>query len=123
VREALPYAAAIITAAWGVAHAVPTGQVIADFEPITTDNRRIVTQEWVAEAVTMWAVAGIVVAATATSATSDTTTRVYRVAAIALVVLAALTVLTGARTRVIWFKICPVLLTASAVLLLIASAA
>ena len=71
----------------------------------------------------MWAVAGIVVAATATSATSDTTTRVYRVAAIALVVLAALTVLTGARTRVIWFKICPVLLTASAVLLLIASAA
>ena len=71
----------------------------------------------------MWAVAGIVVAATATSATSDTTTRVYRVAAIALVVLAALTVLTGARTRVIWFKICPVLLTASAALLLIASAA
>ena len=35
--------------------------------------------------------------------------------------LAALTAVTGARTAVIWFKICPVLLAGSAVLLLIAS--
>jgi len=32
-----------------------------------------------------------------------------------------LTSLTGARTPVIWFKICPVLMTASAVLLVTAS--
>jgi hypothetical protein len=46
---------------------------------------------------------------------------VYRVAAALLVVLGVLTVLTGARTPVIWFKICPVLLASSAVLLLAAS--
>jgi hypothetical protein len=34
-----------------------------------------------------------------------------------LFVLAVLTALTGARTRVVWFKICPVLLSSSAVLL------
>jgi hypothetical protein len=38
-------------------------------------------------------------------------------------VLAVLTALTGTRTRVVWFKICPVLLTSSAVLLLLASLA
>ncbi len=47
----------------------------------------------------------------------------YRVTAGALLVLAVLTALTGARTRVVWFKVCPVLLTGSAVLLLVASLA
>lgn len=42
-------------------------------------------------------------------------------AAALLLALALLTGLTGARTPVIWCKICPVLLTASAVLLLAAS--
>jgi hypothetical protein len=39
------------------------------------------------------------------------------VAAGLLLALAALTALTGARTRVVWFKICLVLLGGSAVLL------
>jgi hypothetical protein len=38
-----------------------------------------------------------------------------------LVALAALTALTGARTPVVWFKICPVLLGGSAALLVAAS--
>ena len=46
---------------------------------------------------------------------------VYRVAAGLLVALATLTALTGARTPVVWFKICPVLLAGSAALLLAAS--
>jgi hypothetical protein len=37
------------------------------------------------------------------------------------VALAALTAAIGARTAVIWFKLCPALLTGSAVLLLVAS--
>ena len=44
-----------------------------------------------------------------------------RVAACLLVGLAGLTTVTGARTPVVWFKICPVLLSVSAVLLLAAS--
>ena len=117
----LAYAAAFITAGWGVAHAVPTRQVVAGFQPISTDNRRIITQEWIAEAVTMWAAASVIIAATAASASSDVATWVYRVFAIALVALATLTALTGSRTRIVWFKICPVLLTGSAGLLAAAS--
>lgn len=39
----------------------------------------------------------------------------------ALIAVAILTGTTDARTPVVWFKICPVLLTASAVLLILAS--
>jgi hypothetical protein len=33
--------------------------------PITRDNRRIVVQEWLAEAFTMWGIAAIVIVVTA----------------------------------------------------------
>jgi hypothetical protein len=118
----LAYLAAFLVAGWGVAHAIPTRRVLAGFEPISTDNRRVVAQEWLAEAVTMCGVASMVVVATAVGGTaSDVTAWVYRVTAGLLVALAVLTSVTGARTPVVWFKICPVLLTASAALLAVAS--
>jgi hypothetical protein len=118
----LAYVAAAVVAVWGVAHAVPTGQVLAGFAPVTADNRRIILQEWLAEAFTMWGVAAVVIAVTAAGG-ADASARgwVYRVAAGLLVALATLTALTGARTPVIWFKICPVLLAGSAALLVVAS--
>jgi hypothetical protein len=123
MNAVLGYLSAAVLAVWGTAHAIPTGQVLAGFKPITPDNRRIVQQEWLAEAFTMWGLAGVIIAATAAGgATADTRAWVYRAVSILLIALAALTALTGARTAVIWFKICPVLLTASAALLLIASA-
>jgi hypothetical protein len=36
----LAYAGAALVAVWGVAHTIPTRQVLASFEPITADNRR-----------------------------------------------------------------------------------
>jgi hypothetical protein len=121
--DALAYVAAGLVALWGVAHAIPTRQVVAGFEPITSDNRRILVQEWLAEALTMWGIAGVIVVAAAADGTSDVTVWVYRAAAALLVSLAVLTALTGARTPVVWFKICPALLGASAVLLVVASLA
>jgi hypothetical protein len=122
MADLLAYAAGIIVAMWGVAHAVPTRQVLAGLAPITADNRRIVLQEWLAEAFTMWGIAVLVIVVTVIGGT-DAGTRgwVYRVAAGLLVALAVLTALTGARTKVIWFKVCPVLLASSAVLLVAAS--
>jgi len=118
----LAYTGAALVAVWGVAHVMPTRQVLGGFEPITADNRRIIAQEWLAEAFTMWGTAAIIIAATAAPGTApDTRAWVYRTASALLVSLAALTAVTGARTPVIWFKICPVLLAAAALLLLAAS--
>jgi hypothetical protein len=121
VDEVLAYAAAAVTALWGLAHAIPTRQVVAGFEPITADNRRVILQEWLAEAVTMWGIAALVIVVTAVNGDADVTAWVYRVAGGVLMTLAVLTSLTGARTAVIWFKVCPVLLTGTAALLLAAS--
>ena len=118
----LAYVAGAVVALWGVAHVDPTAQVLAAFDPIAADNRRIVVQEWLAEAFTMRGVATTVIVATAVGgADSDTRVWVYRVAAGLLIALGALTALTGARTPVVWFKICPVLLAGLAALLLAAS--
>ena len=119
--QVLAYIAAALIAVWGIAHAVPTKRVVAGFAPITADNRRVLTQEWLAESLTMWGMAALVVAVTATAADIQVTAIVYRVVAGLLVALAVLTALTGARTPIVWFKVCPALLATSAALLLVAS--
>ena len=119
--QVLAYIAAALIAVWGIAHAVPTKRVVAGFAPITADNRRILTQEWLAESLTMWGMAALVVAVTATAADMQITATVYRVVAGLLVTLAVLTAFTGARTPVVWFKVCPALLATSAALLVVAS--
>ncbi len=122
--EILSYVAAAMIGLWGIAHAVPTAKVIRGFEPITADNRRIVLQEWLAEAFTMGGIALLLVAVTAASGSHAVAAQwTYRVVAGLLVALATLTGLTGAKTPVVWFKICPVLLTSSAIMLLVASVA
>ncbi|NKQ56939.1 hypothetical protein HFP15_29130 [Amycolatopsis sp. K13G38] len=117
----LAYVAAGMVGLWGVSHAIPTMNVVAGFGEISTDNRRVLVQEWLAEAVAMWAFAALVIVVTATGVGLSVTDWVYRAIAGALLLLAVLTAFTGARTPVIWFKICPGLLTSSAVLLLVAS--
>ena len=112
MSSVLAYTAAAVIALWGVAHAIPTSRVLAGLAPVTADNRRIVLQEWLAEAFTMWGLATIIVAATSAGGGPAAGVRdwVYRAAAALLLALAVLTGLTGARTAVIWFRICPILL-------------
>ena len=121
MSDVLAYVAAALIGLWGVSHAIPTRQVVAGFEPTAIDNHRIIMQEWLAEALTMWGLTALLIAVTAVAGAEDVTSWVYRIVAALLVALAALTALTGARTRTIWFKVCPVLLTSTAVLLIIAS--
>jgi len=102
---------------------VPTRQVVAGFGPIGADNRLVIMQEWLAEALTMWGIAAVVIAATAAGgAATDVRDWVYRVAAALLAALGVLTAVTGARTSVVWFKVCPVVMAVAVVLLLVAGA-
>jgi len=72
----------------------------------------------------MWRLPAAVVVTTAMGgANSDATVWLYRVVAGLLVAIAALTALTGARTPIVWFKVCPVLLSSSAAWLVVASLA
>lgn len=120
MSDTLAFTGAGLVFLWGVAHVIPTRQVVAGFGEIGRANRLVLAQEWVGEAFAMWLVAGLVVAV-ALAGTEGTAHLVYRVCAGFLLVLAAWTAATGARTAVIWFKVCPVLLTTAAALLLAAS--
>ncbi len=122
VRAVLAYVAAGFVGLWGVAHVLPTARVVRGFSDTSRDNRLVITQEWIAEGMTMWFIAAVVVIAAALGGSHRAFVDwIYRASAIMLIALAALTAVTGARTPVVFFKICPVLQSAAAVALVAAS--
>ena len=122
VGTALACLAASLVALWGLAHAIPTRPVVAGFGAISTDNRRVIAQEWLAEALTMWFIAAVVFTVTGVAgAGTPAANAIYLACAVMLGAVAGLTAFTGARTSIIWFKICPVLLGSAAGLLLAAA--
>ena len=122
IPAVLAYAASAILVAWGTMHLAPTRAVAASFGTISLDNRRILVMEWMAEGITHISIGLLVILATAIDGAADSTTQLLYVASAGiLMLLAALTTATGARTPVIWFRICPFVLTGAAALLLLAS--
>ena len=123
-REVLGYLASAVLIGWGTAHLAPTRAVAASFGEITPDNRRILIMEWIAEGITHISLGTLIILITAIEGVSNPATQlVYRVVAAVLLALAALTAATGSRTPVIWFRICPFVLSGVAALLIVASTA
>jgi hypothetical protein len=107
---------------WGVSHIIPTREVVAGFGDISTDNRHIITMEWVAEGLSFIFVAVLIVVVTWSSAALEPAEDlVYRVIPGFLLTIGVWTAMTGARTKVIWFKMCPVVMSVSSGLLIAAS--
>jgi hypothetical protein len=121
-NEVLLYTGSAVSIAWGIAHLAPTKSVVKGFGDISTDNRRIVTMEWLAEGFTLIFIGLLVALITALYDHSNAVSiLVYRVSAGMLVVMAVLTALTGARTKIIPIKICPFVKLAVAVLFVLGS--
>jgi len=80
--------------------------------------------EWAAEGLALSFIGVLVMLITAldTGARDSASLNVYRISAAMLLVMAAWTALTGARTPILPIKICPVVKSAVAALLLVASA-
>ena len=90
--------------------------------PLSVDNRRVLVMEWVAEGFTHIFVGLLVILITALEGPfAAGSAVVYRAAAAFLALLVVWTAVTGARTPVIWYRICLVVLTAAAALLVAAS--
>ncbi len=104
---------------WGIAHIVPTKSVVAGFGELSIDNRRIITMEWVAEGMAL-AFIGVLSLAVAiwASPLQSTGVLVLRICAGMLLVMALWSALTGAKTSVLPMKLCPVVKTISAGLIL-----
>jgi hypothetical protein len=115
------YAAAAIITLWGVAHIIPTKPVVAGFEPLSPDNRRILTMEWVAEGLTLCFIGVLTFVVTLVAGPGGLGRVVYWACAAMLLLLAVWTLATGGRTSIVQFKICPVVKTVVAALLITGS--
>jgi hypothetical protein len=122
--QLLVYTGSALLALWGTAHLIPTHAVVRGFGEISRDNALVLTMEWVAEGLTHIFVALLVVLVTAVAGVDASGSLVvYRTAAGFLVAIAILTAATGARTPVVWYRLCPFLLAGVALLYLAGSVA
>jgi len=115
--DVLLYAAAGLTAMWGVAHLSATRGAVAGFEKLSADNRRIITMEWIAEGVALVSLAALVAAVTAVDAATRVSSAAYAVAIGTLIVMALVSLATGFRIAFLPFRLCPFIFGVSAALI------
>lgn len=114
MNQVVLYIASILTGLWGVAHLFVTKGVVAGFGDITTDNRRIITMEWIVEGVTRISTASFVAAVAAIQPEAVVSLAVYAVAIGTLIVLAVVSLFTGFKVAFLPFKLCPFIFGVSA---------
>ncbi|UCH53326.1 MAG: hypothetical protein JSW09_00500 [Pseudomonadota bacterium] len=117
MKPILLYLASAIVAGWGVAHLFATRGVVAGFGELTTDNRRIITMEWIVEGVALISTAAFVTAATVIQPDAAVSNAVYAIAIATLIVLAVVSLFTGFRIAFLPFRLCPFVFGASAILI------
>jgi hypothetical protein len=110
----------ILLIIWGIAHIIPTKGVVRDFGEISEDNRLIITMEWVFEGISLIFIGSLLVLLIALfGSTEDIVRTVCLVSAIMLCVMALWSLLTGFKVDYLPFKLCPVIFTGSAILVIL----
>ena len=117
MSQVLLYVAAGLTGLWGISHLFATRGVIAGFGNISTDNRRVITMEWIVEGVALISVSAFVAVAAAIEPHARLSSAVFAVAIATLVTLAAVSVFTGFRIAFLPYRLCPFIFSLSAVLI------
>jgi hypothetical protein len=115
----LLYLGAGLTILWGISHLIPTRNVVNDFGDISMDNRHIITMEWIVEGVSLIFIGGLVIVVTAIAPYALVSKAVFIVASLELFVLALISLFTGFKVDFFPFKLCPLILSISAVLILL----
>lgn len=113
----LLYLASVLTGIWGLAHLFATKGVVAGFGNISTDNRRIITMEWIVEGIALISTAAFVAVTTAIQPDAPVSAAIYGVAIATLVILAVVSLFTGFRVAFLPYRLCPFIFGASAVLI------
>jgi len=122
VNNTLIYIGSIMLVIWGIAHIIPTRNIIKGFGEISRDNKLVLAMEVIAEGLTLIFLGVVPLLMVWNKLTiSKNAITVYQAEAVFLLALAALTIFTGARTKVIWYKICPFVLFVVAILYYLAS--
>jgi hypothetical protein len=119
LNQILFYLAGVITLVWGIAHLFPTKSVVKGFGNISTDNKHIITMEWIIEGVALIFIGIIVIGVTIIDLTNNVSAFIYISSILVLLILALISVFTGYKVNFLPFKLCPYLFSFSALLILL----
>ena len=120
--EILLYIGAIIVIFWGISHLMFTVGVVKNFGEISKNNRLVITMEWIMEGLLMIFISLLIVLITILGGASNPVSiYVYWISAIMLFIMAIVSILTGARVNFPPYRLCPIIFTLSAILILIGS--
>ncbi|MBV9288631.1 MAG: hypothetical protein JO288_12565 [Hyphomicrobiales bacterium] len=118
----LNYIASAVVIGWGVAHIVPTREVVKSLGEAAIDDRRVMEMEWVAEGLALAFIGVSTFVLTVAAGVSDpVAVLAYRMNAAALIVFAAWHYLAGFKTRLLPVKLCPIVLGSAAALIIVAT--
>jgi len=119
INLVLLYLGAALTALWGISHLFPTRSVVKGFGAISADNQRIITMEWIVEGVALIFIGVLVAIVTIIDPTNSVSKAVYLLSVIGLLVLALVSLFTGFKIKFLPFRLCPIIFTVSAILIVL----
>ncbi len=117
INQILIYIGGAITLVWGIAHLFPTKSIIKGFGDISTDNKHIITMEWIVESAALIFIGFIIIGVTIINPSGIIAAFIYLSAIGILLVLAIISIFTGYKVKFIAFKLCPYMFSSSAVLI------
>ena len=122
MNEVLLHTGSVIIIIWGVAHLIPTRAIVRGFGAISEDNKKIITMESIAEGLTLCFLGALVLMVTIVGGSEDQVSKaLFWASSIMLLIMAVLTAVTGARTSLVPYKICPFVKATVAILYILGS--
>jgi hypothetical protein len=120
MKKALLYIAGAITMIWGIAHLFGTSGVLKGFGDTSPDNKLIISMEWIVEGLTLIFLGLLTIIVTRTDTASKLSRNVLVAISAMLISMAVLSLFTGFGVNFLPFKLCPVIFSLSALLIMIA---
>jgi len=119
MKKTLLYAAGALTIIWGTAHLFPTAGVVRGFGDISADNQLIITMEWIVEGLCLIFLGILTVVVTRVDSKSRLSRIVYQLIVSMLFAMTLVSLFTGYRVDYLPFKLCPLIFSASAILIIL----
>ena len=117
LNQSLLFLGSALSVIWGVAHLFPTKGVVRGFGDISTDNRHIITMEWIIEGVSLIFIGVIVALVTFIDPAHPISFAIYVASILMYVILALISFFTGFKVQFLPYKLCPFIFLTSAALI------
>jgi len=119
MNKKLLYIAGALTLLWGISHLIPTAGVVRDFGDISTDNKLIIAMEWIGEGLTLVFLGLLTIIVTMSDSESMLARNVCLSIVCMLFSMTIVSLCTGFRIDFLPFKLCPLIFSSSAALIIV----